>query len=211
MRRNSIVHIRNFAVLLLVAALLTLCSKERGRVPGESNQVVGVVDGDTVELGDGRKVRLIGINTPERGEPGYNSASDLTDRLVGGRTVRLEYDRDRFDRYQRTLAYLWVNDSLVNTQILRSGWASCYFFDGSMHHSREFLLAQREAMKAHRGLWKKPHAETEESYVAFFSAYRFHRPGCESLQGANPESEIVFHSKDSAYYDGYAPCGKCRP
>jgi micrococcal nuclease len=211
MRRITVVGVRRFALLLLVAALVTLCTKERGKLPGESNQVVGVIDGDTIELGDGRKVRLIGLNTPERGEPGYDSASILTDRLIGGRTVRLEYDRDRFDRYQRTLAYIWVDGRLINTEILKSGWGSCYFFDGSMRHSREFLLAQREAMKAHRGLWKTPHTETEESYTALFSAYRFHRPGCESLQGADPEMEIVYHVKDSAYYDGYAPCGKCRP
>lgn len=211
MRRVAGVRFRKFAVILLAAALVTLCSKERGRVPGEFRQVVGVVDGDTIELGDGRKVRLIGINTPERGEPGYDSASDLTDRLIGGRQVRLEYDRDRLDRYQRTLAYIWIDDRLINAEILKSGWASCYFFDGSMRHSREFLLAQREAMNAHRGLWKTPHAETEDSYIAYFTAYRFHRPGCESLQGADPESEIVYHVKDSAYYDGYAPCGKCRP
>lgn len=211
MRRISIVQVRRIALLLLAAALLTLCTRERGRGPGESGQVVGVIDGDTIELGDGRKVRLIGINTPERGEPGYDSAADLTDRLVGGRQVRLEYDRDRLDRYQRTLAYIWVDDRLINTEILKSGWGSCYFFDGSMRHAREFLLAQREAMNAHRGMWKTPHKETGETYTALFSSYRFHHPGCEALHGADPESEIVYHSKDSAYYDGYAPCGQCRP
>jgi micrococcal nuclease len=196
--------------LALLSATITNCSRKTP-APGDEITVIGVIDGDTVELEDGRRVRLIGIDTPERGDAASDSASALAQRLLLKKRVRLEIDRDQIDRYGRTLAFLWIGDALINREIIRKGWGWCYFFEGNLRHSREFLLAQHEAMRAHRGLWKTPHEETAEYYRASFISHRFHRPECESMRGVDPDLEVAYHSKDSAFYDGYSPCGRCAP
>ncbi len=198
-------------LLILGVAAYWFQSKRSTPIPGDEITVVGVVDGDTVELEDGRTVRLIGIDTPERGDLYYDSASALTERLLLRKSVRLEFDSDKVDRYGRTLAFIWVDDELSNLEIVREGWAWCYFFEGNLRHSREFLLAQHEAMEEKAGLWKNPPTETADYYRASFKSYRFHRPDCNSMDKVDPELEAVYHSKDSAFYDGYSPCSRCLP
>jgi micrococcal nuclease len=68
-----------------------------------------VIDGDTIVLNNGEKVRYIGIDTPERDEDYYNKAKEFNKKLVEGKTVRLETDVQQRDRYGRLLAMsLWV-------------------------------------------------------------------------------------------------------
>jgi micrococcal nuclease len=65
----------------------------------ETATVAQVVDGDTVELTDGRRVRYIGINTPERDQPYYQEATEANRQLVGGKDVQLEFDAETFDEF----------------------------------------------------------------------------------------------------------------
>src|SRR2546421_12050327 len=94
--------------------------------------VTRVVDGDTivVRLGaSSEKVRYIGVNTPEvhhprKGEePGGREATEVNRGLVGARHVRLETDVQTRDRYGRLLAYVWVDDMMVNAELVRRGYA----------------------------------------------------------------------------------------
>ena len=93
--------------ILLVWLLLFVCQQASA---AEWNQVKWVVDGDTVVLIDGQKVRYIGINTPEvahddqSAEPYGETAKRFNALLVNRKKVRLEFDKERFDRYQRLLA-----------------------------------------------------------------------------------------------------------
>ena len=90
----------------------------------ESATVAEVVDGDTIELTDGRRVRYIGINTPERDQPYYREATEANRQLVAGQAVQLEFDQDTFDQYGRTLAYIWVDGRMANLEILSQGFAN---------------------------------------------------------------------------------------
>lgn len=119
----------------------------------EEAQVTRVVDGDTLELADGRSVRLIGINTPEIGQPYYNEATQFTAGLVQGQTVQLAYDAQRTDQFGRTLAYVYVGDTFVNLEIVRSGYANAYTVQPNSQFSTAFVDAEREARNAARGLW----------------------------------------------------------
>lgn len=177
----------------------------------ESAQVVAVRDGDTIELADGRVVRYIGLNTPERGQPGADSATALNKRLVLDRTVKLEYGRDRIDRYGRTLAMVYVGETMVAEELIEAGWAWCYFYHGNLRHGACLVRALRRAMEAQRGLWHHATPETEDYYLGSFRSFRFHRPDCESVMRIALENEVTFPAKDSAFYDGYAPCSICRP
>lgn len=88
--------------------------------------VTRVVDGDTVELEGGSRVRYIGVNTPERGEDYYQEATELNRQRVEGKRVELVYDQECTDRYGRLLAYVcdpggeMVNEALVSACLAKT-------------------------------------------------------------------------------------------
>ncbi|MBZ0310459.1 MAG: thermonuclease family protein, partial [Anaerolineae bacterium] len=90
----------------------------------ETARVDQVIDGDTIDLADGTRIRLIGINTPEREQPYYEEATRFTRSLLEDREVGLEFDVEQTDQFDRTLAYVWVGDQLANYVIVREGWAN---------------------------------------------------------------------------------------
>jgi micrococcal nuclease len=126
--------------------------------PSSNSVVARVIDGDTIELVSGQRVRLVQIDTPEKGDECYgNEASALTRRLIPpGTKVRIEQDPalDQVDRYQRKLAYVWKGDEDVNVTLVREGAAGVWFFGGRRgRHASELLGATEQARAANRGLW----------------------------------------------------------
>lgn len=119
----------------------------------ETAAVARVVDGDTIELADGRRVRYIGINTPERDQPYYQEATDVNRQLVESKTVQLERDVDTFDQYGRTLAYVWVDGMMANWEIVNRGFANVFTVPPNVRYEEQFRQAEREAREAGRGLW----------------------------------------------------------
>ena len=131
-------------------------------VPHSSgNEVVAsVYDGDTLTLRDGRRVRLLQIDTPElgSGECYSRAARVALLRLVPvGATVTLEVDPrlDRVDRYGRLLRYVRRAGANVNLELVRDGAAAPYFYRGARgRYAPELLAAALQAKAAKRGLWK---------------------------------------------------------
>ena len=122
----------------------------------ETTTIRKVIDGDTVLLEDGRKVRYRGINSPEKGDPHAEEATDVNNVLVSGKTVRLEYEVEKGKAkrgdYGRLLAYAFVGDTLVNAELVRLGYAYLYR-PVRGDYSEKFLQARNEARSAGRGLW----------------------------------------------------------
>jgi len=127
-------------------------------------RVVGVVDGDTIEIccvrGKREKVRYIGVDTPEtkhprKGvEPLGKEAAEANRRLVGGHHIRLEFDVGQRDRYGRLLAYVYLEDgTFVNAWLVRNGYAQVMTVPPNVRYQELFLRLQREAREAGRGLW----------------------------------------------------------
>jgi len=129
--------------------------------------VVHVVDGDTVRVsGHGRveTLRLIGIDTPETRDPRRPvqcfgaQASARAHRLLDGRRVSVELDASQgtYDRYGRTLAYLWLPGHpavLVNEVMVRDGFAHEDTYDQPYRYQAAFRAAERDARTHGRGLW----------------------------------------------------------
>jgi micrococcal nuclease len=117
--------------------------------------VSGVVDGDTFHCRGGPKVRLIGIDAPERdqGAIGREAADALERWLPPGQVVKLERDVEGSDRYGRTLAYVWVADTLVNEAMVRDGWAVLYTVPPNVAHVERLVAAEHAARQSRRGLW----------------------------------------------------------
>lgn len=129
---------------------------------GDDTTVQRVVDGDTLVVEGGPRVRLIGVDTPETKDPRRGvqcygkEAANHTGRLIGpGTKVRLVSDVERSDRYGRALAYVYrVADGLfVNAALIRDGYAQVATFPPNVAHVDEFVALQREARKESRGLW----------------------------------------------------------
>jgi micrococcal nuclease len=137
-------------------ALVTLAACVRGVATADDCLVERVADGDTFYCRDGRKVRLIGIDTPElaQGADGRLARDALRRLLPEGRTVRLELDAAPRDRYGRLLAHVWAGDQLVNEAMVRGGWAMLYTVPPNVRYVRRLETAQQEARAARAGLWK---------------------------------------------------------
>ncbi len=129
------------------------------------HEVRRVVDGDTLLLASGARVRLQGVNTPETVrpdspvEPFGPEASQFTKDFIekAGHRVRLTFSLERKDRYDRFLAYVWNGDSMLNEELLRTGLAYArrdYRYSGEM--KTRFTQAQEEARRAGRGIWSLP-------------------------------------------------------
>ncbi len=152
--------------LATIAALLILLPAP---VASQGNpatvQVVRVIDGDTIRVccvfGDRVTVRYIGIDTPEthhpmKGvEPYGMEAAEANRKLVDGKTVRMEFDVQQFDKYGRILAYVYLeDDTFVNAWLVENGYAMVATFPPNVRHQELFLKLQREAREAGRGLWR---------------------------------------------------------
>ena len=153
------------AFLVFLCAVLPACRRRTAARPAfESCPVARVVDGDTIRVTyQGREgpVRLLNIDTPERGQPGYRETTEAMRRLVlhstgRGRAVVLEFETpgvEKRGRYGRLLAYVFVDGLSVNVEMVRQGHSRFWTKYGRGRCAREFEAAEEEARKARRGVW----------------------------------------------------------
>jgi micrococcal nuclease len=135
---------------------------ESSAPPGTTVPVLRVIDGDTIHVryrGLDERVRFIGIDTPEVSTYGGTAecfgaeASDFTMSRLTGRSVRLVFDVDQRDRYDRLLAYVYVGDELFNLTLVREGYASADEVPPDTRLAATFRQAEALARAAGRGLW----------------------------------------------------------
>ena len=118
----------------------------------ERVKVENVTDGDTILLSDGRILRLIGINAPEKGDYYYEEAKDYLCSLLCKKYVVIEYEMLKRDEYGRLRGYVWLNNELINLKMIENGYAHTYFIDGTKFKDM-FLNAEIEAMNKKIGIW----------------------------------------------------------
>jgi len=99
-----------------------------------------VIDGDTI-VSNGTSIRLLGINTPERGEFLYEEAKTFLENLILNKQVTLEFVGERQDKYFRTLAYIQLGNENINVKIVENGFANPYFYSGKDKYSQEIESA----------------------------------------------------------------------
>jgi micrococcal nuclease len=120
----------------------------------QSATVTRVIDGDTIELSSGDKVRLLGINAPESGLMCAYDAQLKLSELVFNKTVYLEMDEEDTDAYGRLLRYVWIDDNLVNAVLIEEGLAHVYVYGAELKHADIFYSAQDEAIAKESCLWE---------------------------------------------------------
>ncbi|MCL4832904.1 MAG: thermonuclease family protein [Caldilineaceae bacterium] len=119
--------------------------------------LVKVVDGDTAEVtigGQALTVRYVGIDTPERGEPGYKAAAAANQTLLGSGNLWLTPDKTDKDRYGRLLRFIYTDEGVfVNEQMIAQGWAQPLEFKPDVTLAVEFRKLATVAAQAKRGFW----------------------------------------------------------
>lgn len=132
---------------------------QQENVSSQKHQVVRVIDGDTIEIENGLKVRYIGIDTPETKDPHepvgcYGHEAYLKNQeLVANKQVTLEKDVSETDRYGRLLRYVYVDGIMVNEQLVKEGFAKAVSYPPDIKHQDLFSNAERLAQYKKAGLW----------------------------------------------------------
>ena len=149
---------RATTALSIFFVLFTTCTEVGANLRYEA--VRDVIDGDTIVLQSGERVRLAGINTPELGrdgqlsEPLAKEASSTLRDLIGGQLVGLEEAEDPLDRYGRTLAHLYNSAGQnLQRQLLLKGLASAVAISPNLRHLDEYISAETTARANNQGMW----------------------------------------------------------
>lgn len=182
--------------------------------------VARVVDGDTIELTDGSKVRIIGVNTPEsttKQEPYGEEASNYTKSQLTGKTIYLEKDVSETDKYGRLLRYIWldvpkeISDSeirakMFNANLLLNGYAQVSTYPPDVKYQEYFTKFNAEARNANKGLWAISSVGTTKGDTSTSSASTSSSSSKSSGQALikgniSSKGEKIYHVPGGAFYD----------
>lgn len=148
---------RSICVLLVLVLSIPSLAAQGGPL----YRVQRVVDGDTIIVDGIGRIRLIGVDTPESVDPRRpvqryaREAGEFLKSLLDGQSVRLDYDVERFDRYKRTLAYVYLPDgTFVNEQIIARGYGFAYT-RFPFKHLQRFRTLEQDARSKGLGLWAR--------------------------------------------------------
>ena len=218
-------HIKYFIFLLWI---LFICCAATDSFAW-SGTVISVADGDTVTVLHGRekvKIRLYGIDAPEKKQAYGQKSKKAMNAMVRKRTVEVQpYDQDK---YGRTVAVISVNGLNVNESMVKKGLAWVYRKYCRAVFCRNWLQYEQQAREDMLGLWKDPHAmppwEWRQQdrnvsssttavvpgpYHGNIKSHVFHKASCKQFNCKNCIQG--FQNREEAIAAGYRPCGFCNP
>ncbi len=170
-------------------------------------EVVKVIDGDTIDVdigGQTKRIRLIGINTPETVDPRKlvecfgREASEKAKSILSGKRVVLESDpsQDERDKYGRLLRYVFLEDGTnFNFLMIRYGYAYEYTYDLPYRYQAEFKQAQKEAEENKAGLWASCQGQINVAPVTPVAGV------CTIKGNINMKKEKIYHAPGCGSYD----------
>jgi len=148
----------NILLFLLIATTFILLGFLFSQFTGkavyqlEKANLTRIIDGDTIDTSLG-KIRLLGINTPEKKEAGFQEAANFLVQFQG-KEVELERTNEDKDKYGRLLRYVFYQGKLINEEILTRGLAHFYSYNDDKYTTR-LKNAEEKAQKAELGIWEK--------------------------------------------------------
>ncbi len=205
-------------IIVLILIIFLICFRfvsEIGIEKGPESRftVRRIIDGDTFELDGGDRLRLTGIDCPERGDPFHDAAVNVARDMVFDKAVNIKFSHRRRDSYGRLLGYVYEDTIFINRELVRRGMAHIYLFRDNVKDTayiKMLLDAQNEAMENRRGIWSIRY-HPEPYYVAGRFSFRFHRPQCRSVSDLPSDRRLIFNSREEAFRKGLSPCRNCRP
>ena len=178
-----------------------------------------VVDGDTIYLDNGEKVRFVGVNTPERGGEGYIASKNFVQKLCLNKEVGLDIDDSKHhDKYGRTLAVVIVDGKNVNEMLLKEGLAEIMYMPPSEFYPYNWADGNTHVAETHSSSSSSDSSSTDSSsssgsgsYVGNANTGKFHVSSCSSVNKMSEKNKVFFSSRDEAINQGYVPCKRCNP
>lgn len=155
----------------------------------QGSLVTEIIDGDTFRLASGESVRLLGINAPEMSEPGGDIAKDVLTIMLHDKQVRLVRDISDQDDYNRLLRHVYVNNTNINGEMIRLGYAEARFYPPDTLHAAEFRELEKIAVRNRRGLWSFPVFQIPDT-----SGIAMKTVPCDD------QVEVVSHTQAARYY-----------
>ena len=158
MRKKTKLAIILFMIIACMAVLLWLIllipsETEKKYLIGEMF-VSKIIDGDTI-IAEGESVRLLGIDTDEKGQPCYSEAKSRIEELVLNKEVKLEADAEDTDQYGRYLRYIFLDGKNINLQLVQEGLAVARFYPENIKYKQEIIDAEKQARENKTGCkWK---------------------------------------------------------
>ena len=198
--------------LLVLIAILTLIIifvsyKQQNTI------ILNVIDGDTFTLTNGEKVRLIGIDAPERGDNYYNESKHALEDLILNKIVVLEKDISNKDKYGRLLRYVYIDGEMVNLYLVSEGYAEAKEYSPDLRYSSQLKEAENDAKANSFGIW---YSEDEgddlcleydcpagTNYIGSKNSNKYHSCDSRFAKMISPDNIICFTSEDDALNQGY--------
>ena len=135
------------ALLILEVFLLFSYSPSENKKEKIQEKVIEIIDGDTFKTDSGNYVRLIGINAPEKTNSFYNESKKFLESLILNKTIELVADKDNRDNYGRLLRYAYLNSLLINSEIVKQGYAVPLFVSPNFEFKELIEKAREECLK----------------------------------------------------------------
>jgi micrococcal nuclease len=198
------------------------------KLEAEPCRVATVVDGDTIVLENGLHVRYIGADSPEifrfrkDPQPFAPAASKMNLELVGGRMIRLEFEKEKIDKHGRLLAHAYVEDESgeevsVEERLIAAGLATATHIKPNVELYRRFKAIEDEAKAKEVGLWSQrpgSHGSVDDPGAPFVASSRstvYHKAGCPAGAKINPGNRLYYTTRAAAELSGRKPCSVCMP
>ena len=186
----------------------------------EKGICTNVVDGDTIYLDNGDKIRFVGVNTPERGVEGYITSKNFVQKLCLNKEVGIDIDDSKHsDRYGRTLGVVIVDGKNVNEMLLKEGLAEIMYMPPSEFYPYEWATGDTHIASTHSSSSsssapdsaQSTSSEGSASYIGNANTGKFHDPYCSSVSDMSQGNKVFFNSRSDAINQGYVPCKRCNP
>lgn len=175
-----------------------------------------VSDGDTITVEGVGKVRLVGVNTPEKGVAGADASAYFVKKLCLNREVSIDIDDSKHtDKYGRTLAVVIVDGKNLNEMLLKEGLAEIMYMPPS-----EFYPYNWAGNNTHVAGDSSTSTDSSSgdissgaagTYIGNSNSHKFHYPTCKSVGKMSEKNKVTFSSRDEAINQGYTPCKNCNP
>jgi len=210
-------------ICFLIIGILLIFSTSALALDGK---VVGVSDGDTITVLSAdktqHKIRLYGIDCPEKAQDFGQKAKQFTSDMVFGKVVDVE--AIDIDRYGRTVGMVSINGQSLNEELVRAGYAWVYNQYCKKPFCAQWDLLQKQAQANKKGLWSHPnpvaprdfrrggskgHQAVTGPFHGNTNSRVLHSPTCKYYNCSN--CTAVFKNNDEAIVAGYRPCGVCKP
>lgn len=167
--------IKKFIIFLFIFPVLVFANTK------EKVNFVKCVDGDTAKFERNNKVftlRFLAVNTPETKSPkkgvefyGKEASNYTCNRLKEAKTIEIEYDNqsDRKDRYNRNLGWVFLDDKLLQKDLVENGYAKVDYIYGKYKYVDELKELEKKAKTSKKGLWQKENTKTNKKNKNIFT------------------------------------------